>query len=274
MYPFPPLKNLAGNDVAIFLYRFVLRGDDGIDFVMNEGIAADMYGDVNENLSPLVHACSETLLRYKHLSVTPEIMDGSILTTGQFEVMLSRGLGDRFQKKEKQELFNDAKRIADLLVEVMDRRTKEAKKGKHPDPVPDTSSRGSSPPGPPDPAKLKEGLQKLGEEKDLRDKAKWSFEGKKVRPGLRRLRPEDLPPGVTASRGYDQRGHCLTFSHETLGELGKIVLIPVGENRTMIHADFLLASEDPNSPSAKNRMDVFEKVVAVVNGGFLENFPE
>ena len=39
------LKNLAGNDVSIFLFRFELSGN-GISFVLNEAIAADMYRDV------------------------------------------------------------------------------------------------------------------------------------------------------------------------------------------------------------------------------------
>jgi hypothetical protein len=40
------LKNIAGNDVSIFLYRFELRGN-GIDFVLNEAIDEDMYPDIN-----------------------------------------------------------------------------------------------------------------------------------------------------------------------------------------------------------------------------------
>ena len=49
------LKNLAGNDVSIFLFRFELRGN-GIDFVLNQAIAADMYHDIDEQLKPLAHA--------------------------------------------------------------------------------------------------------------------------------------------------------------------------------------------------------------------------
>src|SRR5919197_575431 len=123
------VKNVAGNDVSLFLFRFELRGN-GIDFVVNQAIAADMYPDVDEKLKPLAHACCETLLRYKHLSVTATIMDGNILATGEFEVMLSKGLGRHFAETEKQQLFQDAKTIADLLVKVMDRRTKEEKEGK------------------------------------------------------------------------------------------------------------------------------------------------
>jgi hypothetical protein len=100
------LKNLAGNDVSIFLFRFELR-DNGIDFIVNQAIAADMYQDVDEQLKPLAHACCETLSRYRHLSISATIMDGNILTTGEFEVMLSKGLGRHFADDEKQQLFQD-----------------------------------------------------------------------------------------------------------------------------------------------------------------------
>jgi hypothetical protein len=62
------------NEVSIFLFRFELRSH-GIDFVLNEAIAEDMYPDIDEKMKPLVHACCETLLRYRHLSVNNTIMD-------------------------------------------------------------------------------------------------------------------------------------------------------------------------------------------------------
>jgi hypothetical protein len=86
------MKNLAGNLVSIFLFRFVMHGD-AISFILNESIAEDMYQDIDEKIKPLVHACCETLLRYKHWSVSNTIMDGNILEDGGFEVMLSKGLG-------------------------------------------------------------------------------------------------------------------------------------------------------------------------------------
>jgi len=43
------LKNLAGNDVSIFLFRFEIIFN-GINFVLNEGIAEDMYPDLDEKL--------------------------------------------------------------------------------------------------------------------------------------------------------------------------------------------------------------------------------
>ena len=122
------LKNLASNDVSIFLFRFELRGS-GIDFVLNEAIAGDMYQDIDKKIRPKVQACCETLRRYKHLSISNTIMDGNFLATGEFEVMLSRGLGRHFPNDEKQQLFQDAKNIADLLSVVMDRRTQQEKEG-------------------------------------------------------------------------------------------------------------------------------------------------
>ncbi len=124
------LKNLAGNDVACFLFRFEIKTGNAISFVINQGIGEDMYPDVDEKMKPLAHACCETLSRYRHLSISNTIMDGNLLETGEFEVMLSKGLGRYFAEDEKQRLFQDAKKLADLLIEVMDRRTKEEKEGK------------------------------------------------------------------------------------------------------------------------------------------------
>jgi len=156
-------------------------------------------------------------------------MDGNIFATGEFEVMLSKGLGRHFADDEKQQLFQDAKNIADLLVAVMDRRTKEEKEGKQPSASPLHS--------PQSPKQIKKGLGELGEAKRLQAELQWLAEGKRLRPGLKQLRPEDLPSGVTASRGYDHRGHCLIFEHNTLGELGKIVLINIREGRMLLQAE-------------------------------------
>jgi hypothetical protein len=123
------MRNLAGNDVSLFLFQFELRGA-GIDFVLNEGIAADMYQDLEEQLKPLVHACCATLLRYRHLSISNVMMDGNFLVSGEFEVMLSKGLGRHLIPHEKARLFQDAKQIADLLAMVMNRRTQEEKAGR------------------------------------------------------------------------------------------------------------------------------------------------
>jgi hypothetical protein len=250
------LKNIAGNDVSIFLFRFELRGN-GIDFVLNEAIAADMYQDIDEKIKPLVHACCETLLRYGHLSVSNTIMDSNFLATGEFEVMLSKGLGQHFAHDEKERLFQDAKSISDLLAVVMDRRTQELKKGKQRNPPPIEHT--------PNPRKIKKGLEKLGKTKHLQAKLQWLAEGGQLRPGLRQLRPEDLPPDVTASSGYDHRGHCYIFEHKKFGELGRIVLIKVREQEMLMQAELYKGQEKQESTIAKKKKEIFEKVVTTVN---------
>jgi hypothetical protein len=43
------LRNIAGNPVSIFLFKFVIVGN-GIDFVLNEQIHYDMYDDLEEKM--------------------------------------------------------------------------------------------------------------------------------------------------------------------------------------------------------------------------------
>ncbi len=253
------MKNIAGNEVSIFLFRFELRGD-GIDFVLNEAIAGDMYPDVDEKLRPLVHACSETLLRYKRLSVSDIIMDGSFLAEGGFEVMLSKGLGRHFPQGEKDRLFQDAKIISDLLAEVMDRRTQELKDGKQPSP-PRVDRLASS-------EIIKEGLEKLGKRKHQEARLESLAEGWQPRPGLRQLRPEDLPPDVTASSGYDHRGLCYIFGHKKLGELGRIVLSQVREQEMLMQAEIYNGHGKSESATAKKKREIFEKIVAAISARF------
>jgi len=255
------LKNIAGNEVSIFLFRFELRGR-GIDFVLNEAIAADMYPEVDEELKPFVHACCETLLRHQHLSVSNTLMDGNILKSGEFEVMLSKGLGRHFSEAEKARLFQDAKHIADLLATVMDRRTQEMKQGKQP--LPPTIAL------PPDPRKIQQGLKKLGEAKQHEAQLQWLAEGRPRRSGLR---PADLPPDVTSAIGYDHRGHCYQFEHKQLGELGRIVLIEVREQEMLMQAELYQGQDKPESPTAQKRKAVFKQVVASVNASFEGKFP-
>ena len=254
------MKNIAGNEVSIFLYRFELRGNS-IDFVLNESIAEDMYPEIDEKMKPLVHACCETLLRYRHLSVSNTIMDGNFLVTGEFEVMLSKGLGQYFAHDEKQRLFQDAKSIADFLSEVMDRGTQAEKNGiqRNLPPIEHT----------PNPKKIKKGLEQLGKTKHQQAKRQWLAEGVPIRPGLRQLRPEDLPPHVTASSGYDHRGLCYVFDHKTLGELGRIVMIKAGEQEMLMQADLYVGQETPESAIAKKKKAIFEEVVATVNACFI-----
>jgi len=147
----------------------------------------------------------------------------------------------------------------------MDRRTQELKKGKQPLPPPIEH--------PPNPRKIKKGLEKLGKTQHLQAKLQWLAEGRQLRLGLRRLRPEDLPPDVTASSGYDHRGHCYSFEHKKLGELGRIVLIQVREQKMMMQAELYQGQEKQESTTAKKKKEIFEKVVATVNARLDGNFP-
>jgi hypothetical protein len=118
-----------------------------------------------------------------------------------------------------------------------------------------------------------QGLEELGQAKRLQAELQWLAEGQQVRPGLKQLRPEDLPPGVRASRGYDHRGHCLIFEHETLGELGKIVLSKIHGGQMLIQAELYKGQGNVASPLVQKKKQLFEQVVATVNNGFNENFP-
>jgi hypothetical protein len=255
------IKNLAGNPVSIFLYRFVIHGD-GISFVLNESIAEDIYQDIDEKIKPLVHACCETLLRYRRLSVGNTIMDGNILEDGGFEVMLSKGLGRYFAEQEKQGLFQDAKEIADLLTLVMDRKTHELKQGKQ---VGQSVKQ-----RPQTPKKIKVGLEELGQKQHLLAELQWLVVGQQIRPGLKQLRPDDLPSGVIASRGYDHRGQCLILDHPILGEIGKIVLINIRDGQMLIQPELYTERSNLQDSLLKQKREILKTVVSSVNNCFDE----
>jgi len=187
-------------------------------------------------------------------------MDGNFLVTGEFEVMLSKGLGRHFAHEEKERLFQDAKNISDLLEVVMDRRTQELKKGKQ--------QSLSSIEHTTNPKKIKKGLEKLGKTKHLQAKSQWLAEGGHLESRLRQLRPEDLPADVITSSGYDHRGLCYIFEHKKLGELGRIVLIQVSEQEMLMQAELYKGQEKQKPTIEKKKKKMFEKVAATVNGCF------
>ena len=248
------VKNLAGNDVSVFLFSFALR-KNAISFVLNEGVAEDMYPDIDAQLEPLVHACCETLLRHKHQCHGDTIMDGNLLIDGHFEVMLSTGLGKYFGETEKQNLFNDAHEIAKLLMEVMERRSKELEAGTYPGPQAVTSTIGHT-------SVVNQGLEALGKQQRRTKKST-----RQTLPGLSPLTPNDLPDDVIAKPGYDHRGHCITFAHETLGELGKIVLSEV-DGETLMEAE--LSKEKAEHLGKKQA--VMKEIIAVIEAA-LRNVP-
>ena len=86
------------------------------------------------------------------------------------------------------------------------------------------------------------------------------------------MHPDDLPPDVTASRGYDHRGHCYVFTHKQYGELGRIVLIKVGEQEILLQADLYTGQDKQSSTIAKKKKEIFEQVVTTVNACFNSAF--
>lgn len=122
------MKNLAGNVISIFLFQFVLR-ERAISFVLNEGIAGDMYAEIDREIQPLAKACCETLSQHRQYCQEKIIMDGNILVDGHFEVMLSKGLGRYIEVTAKDVLFNNAHKIAKLLIKVMEGRQREIELG-------------------------------------------------------------------------------------------------------------------------------------------------
>ena len=250
------MKNLVGNDVSIFLFRFVLR-KNGISFVLNESIAEDMYPNIEEQIQPLVHVCSETLLRYKKLCLGETIMDGNIMVDSCFEVQLSPGLGRHFIEREKQNLFNDAHEIAQLLMTVMERRTKELEQGTYPGPqlvINKIQRIGTT----------NRALETLGQKRHLKD-FPWYGNDK---PNFNQLKPEDLPSGVVAKRSYDHRGHCISFEHQSLGEIGKIILANMEDGRTLMEAE--LSKE--NSQFLSKKQKVLEDIISIIEACFDNQF--
>jgi hypothetical protein len=142
----------------------------------------------------------------------------------------------------------------------MDRRTQELQQGKQQDPPPIEHLTS--------PGNIKKGLKELGRRKHQQTKSQWIAEGWQPRPGLRQLRPEDLPPDVTASSGYDHRGLCYIFEHQKFGELGRLVLSQVRESEMLMHAELYKGNEKPESTAAKKKKEIFEKVVATISACF------
>lgn len=233
----------------IFLYQFVIHGDS-IEFVLNQAIGEDMIPDVEQRLQPLVQVCSETLLRYKRFCRGNIIMDGNILMDEDFEVMLSQGMGKHFPDVEKDNLFTDAHAIAELLIEVMDRRSKEAEQGIHSEPKPVEQKRLSK-------QAINRGLEALGDQK-LETTESSYFDSEIL--SLSRLTPEDYPSGVKPRRSYDHRGHSMLFEHDKLGELGRIVLIDLDDGDLKLEVE--LSKDNPETFNKKQKL--LEEIMSIV----------
>lgn len=115
--------------MSIFLFQFDVV-PTGTDFILNEGIAHDMYPDLEQKMRPLVVSTCEVLGRYKIFSNQNPILQCGISDAGKVEVNLSPGLGKYIDPPIKEYIFEKAQQISDLLIEVMNRRTLEEKETK------------------------------------------------------------------------------------------------------------------------------------------------
>ena len=109
-----------------FLFRFDVT-DKGMDFILNEEIAKDMYPDLEEMLRDLVKSLCSILEYYKVYNKEKTIFSGVIHDNGEAEVTLSKGLGKYIDPYTKnQVIFDHGKLITELCTTIMDRRSAEA----------------------------------------------------------------------------------------------------------------------------------------------------
>jgi len=77
---------------------------------------------------------------------------------------------------------------------------------------------------------------------------------------LKRLSPQDLPPGVrTNATNIADGGRLYTFSHVTLGELGRLRVVPHGP--TQIEASAEVAPGDPDAPDWVEKFALLDQVI-------------
>ncbi|MGR5865182.1 hypothetical protein LW858_31405 (plasmid) [Bacillus cereus] len=102
----------------IFLYRFDVK-ENGIQFVLNKQIAADMLPHHDILLRPLVTVLAETLQLYCLLSKEPTLLTSNMRENGEIEVMLNQKLGQCIDEYTKNHvILKNGKRIADILIEI------------------------------------------------------------------------------------------------------------------------------------------------------------
>ncbi|WP_176548375.1 hypothetical protein [Bacillus toyonensis] len=107
----------------IFLYRFDVK-ENGIHFVLNEQIVADMLPQYDVLLRPLVTSLAETLQLYCSMSKKSTLLTSNIRDNGEIEVMLSQELGQCIDGYTKDRMIlKNGKRIADILIEVRNAHT-------------------------------------------------------------------------------------------------------------------------------------------------------
>lgn len=117
------MKNLRGNDIYIFLFRFVVNLD-GVTCELNQGILADMTPDIERLIQPHIHFCCEKLIALKFPQQREILLDCHFVGNGVLEISLNQAIEHKLSMQEKLALQFDAKQIADYLTELMNRRVR------------------------------------------------------------------------------------------------------------------------------------------------------
>jgi len=117
------MKNLRGNDIYIFLFRFVVNLD-GVTCELNQGILADMTPDIERLIQPHIHFCCVKLMALKVPQQGEILLDGHFVGNGVLEIALNQAIEHKLSVQEKLALQFDAKQIADYLTELMNRRVR------------------------------------------------------------------------------------------------------------------------------------------------------
>src|SRR5712691_8981528 len=85
--------------------------------------------------------------------------------------------------------------------------------------------------------------------------------------GLKRLSPQDLPPGVrTSATHLADGGRLYTFTHVTLGELGRLRIMPHGP--TQIETSAEIAPGDPDAPDWVEKFTLLNQVIQTCLNAF------
>ncbi|WP_028777303.1 hypothetical protein [Shimazuella kribbensis] len=114
----------------IFLFQSDVTGS-GINFVLNEQIARDMYPDLVEKMRPIIVETCDVLQNYKQHSKGNPILEVVIQDNEDVTVDLSPGLGKFIDEHTRRAIFENAKQIALILGEVMNRKTLERERFAH-----------------------------------------------------------------------------------------------------------------------------------------------
>lgn len=193
------MKTLLGSEITIYLLE-VKRKGSGLEMFINDVISEDMLEIDHKDVKFIGNSCLETLSRYKHLTNSNILMDVHLVEDGM-EVNLPQGFGKHIPDKEKTSLFDDAAKIGNLLIDVMDR---------------DES------PG----AEFEAMVRESAQDEWQGENEEYSIELQKEFSGYKQVTPDILPEGIVASRGRDHRGYCLIIDHEDHGYLGRLIITP------------------------------------------------